>query len=47
MEGVNSTMIIVRNFVNVTQYPQYNNFFKDFLMCDPCNIWNIKVLTFN
>jgi hypothetical protein len=25
VEGVNSTMIIVRTFVNVTMYPQYNN----------------------
>jgi hypothetical protein len=25
MEGVNSTMIIVRTFVNVTIYPQHNN----------------------
>jgi hypothetical protein len=25
MEGVNLTMIIIRNFVNVTIYPQYSN----------------------
>jgi hypothetical protein len=25
MEGVNSTIYIVRTFVNVTMYPQYNN----------------------
>jgi hypothetical protein len=25
MEGVNSTMLYVRPFVNVTMYPQYNN----------------------
>jgi hypothetical protein len=25
MEGMNSTMIYFKNFVNVTMYPQYNN----------------------
>jgi hypothetical protein len=25
MEGMNSTMIYHKNFVNVTAYPQYNN----------------------
>jgi hypothetical protein len=25
MEGVNSTMICCKNFLNVTMYPQYNN----------------------
>jgi hypothetical protein len=29
LERVNSTMIIVRTFVNLTMYPQYNNLKKN------------------